>query len=203
MKMSDVKTLISSGVIIIAVALYLIFKPDAEDTQVNLDEQIVTPAEAVEVTGNELKSVQFLSANDGDTFNVMLDDQKERVRLLLVDTPEMNYDKGEPMPYAEEAKNFTINILENANKIELLYDVGDERDQYGRLLAYVFVDDVLLQESLLKEGLAAVRYIHKPNNSLEQQLKEAQNIAASNKVNIWETDDYFKDGLFNENFKDE
>lgn len=201
--MSDVKTLISSGVIIIAVALYLIFKPDAEDTQVNLDEQIVTPAEAVEVTGNELKSVQFLSANDGDTFNVMLDDQKERVRLLLVDTPEMNYDKGEPMPYAEEAKNFTINILENANKIELLYDVGDERDQYGRLLAYVFVDDVLLQESLLKEGLAAVRYIHKPNNSLEQQLKEAQNIAASNKVNIWETDDYFKDGLFNENFKDE
>lgn len=203
MKMSDVKSLISGGVILIAFVLYIIFKPDDVEGPLELGEQIITPAEAVEITGNELQQVQFISANDGDTINVMLNGQKERVRLLMVDTPEMNYDKGDPMPYAEEAKQFTIDLLENATKIELLFDVGDERDNYKRLLAYVFVDDVLLQESLLKNGLAAVRYIYEPNNSLEEQLLEAQAVAAANKLNIWETDDYFKNGRFDENFINE
>lgn len=203
MKMSDVKTLITSGVLIIAVALYLIFAPDNTEGPIESGEQIVTVEEAVKITGNELKSVEFVSANDGDTINVMLDGKKERVRLLMVDTPEMNYDKGDPMPFAEEAKEFTIDLLENATKIELLFDVGDERDNYDRLLAYVFVDDVLLQESLLKQGLAAVRYIHKPNNSLEAQFLEAQEVATANKSNIWKTDDYFKNGRFDENFKSE
>lgn len=203
MKMSDVKTLITSGSLIVAVALYLIFAPDNTEGPIEIGEQIVTPAEAVEITGNELQAVEFVSANDGDTFNVLLDGKKERVRLLMVDTPEMNYNKGEPMPYAEEAKEFTINLLENATNIEVLFDVGDERDNYDRLLAYVFVDDVLLQESLLKEGLAAVRYIHEPNNSLEEEFLEAQEVAASNNSNIWKTDDYFKNGRFDESFTNE
>lgn len=204
MQMKDVKTLISSGAIIIAFVLYMVFSPDEDKTtKTETTDVIVTAEEAVALTGNELQQVEFVSANDGDTMNVTLDGKKERVRLLMIDTPEMNYNKGEPMPFAEEAKDYTINLLENANKIELLLDVGEERDNYERLLAYVFVDDVLLQEALLKEGLAAVRYINEPNNSLEDELREAQTIAEQNKVNIWETDNYFKNGRFDENFINE
>ena len=105
------------------------------------------------------------------------------------------------MPYAEEAKDFTENLLENANNIELLFDVGPKTDNYDRLLAYVFVDGELLQEKLLKEGLAAVRYIHEPNNSLEEQFYEVQNIAEKSKKNIWATNDYFVNGKYNEDFK--
>jgi len=198
MKMKDVKTLITGSVVLIALVLYMVFgDPPPEKSE----EQVITAEEAIEITGGELQEVEFVSVNDGDTINVNIDGKKERVRLLMVDTPEMNYNKGEPMPYAEEAKDYTNNLLENANNIELLFDVGPKTDNYDRLLAYVFVDGELLQENLLKEGLAAVRYIHEPNNSLEEQFYEVQKIAEKSKKNIWTTNDYFVNGKFNEDFK--
>lgn len=198
MKMKDVKTLITGSVVLIALVLYMVFgDPPPEKSE----GQVITAEEAIDITGGELQEVEFVSVNDGDTINVNIDGKKERVRLLMVDTPEMNYNKGEPMPYAEEAKDYTNNLLENANNIELLFDVGPKTDNYDRLLAYVFVDGELLQEKLLKEGLAAVRYIHEPNNSLEEQFYEVQKIAEKSKKNIWTTNDYFVNGKFNEDFK--
>ena len=114
----------------------------------------------------------------------------------MVDTPEMNYNKGEPMPYAEEAKAFTENLLKNAESIEILLDKGPETDKYGRLLAYVFVDGVLLQEELLNNGLAVMRYINKPNNTLEQELRDIQADAELKQVNIWSHEGYFENNQF-------
>ena len=184
MKLSDIKTLVKSIPIILAVALYLIFKPDA-------DEGTITAEEAASLTGNALYDVTYAEASDGDTITVTVDGKKERVRLLLVDTPEMNYKENDPQPYAEEAKQFTIDLLENAEKVQLLHDVGDKTDHYDRLLAYVFVDGVLLQERLLQEGYAAVRYKYEPNTTLEQQLYAVQEEAKSAKVNIWSVEGYF------------
>ncbi|WP_042471285.1 thermonuclease family protein [Bacillus ndiopicus] len=218
MKPSDIKTLITSGTIILAVALYLIFSPDPKDKPV--DENITTQQEenkigqeneqqsavaasisiqyAQQATGNKLQAVKYLSINDGDTFSIEMNGEKHKVRLLMVDTPEMNYDKGKPMPYAEDAKAFTENLLKNASKIELLFDVGPETDKYDRILAYIYVDDVLLQESLLKEGLAVMRYINKPNNTLEAELKEVQAEAQAQKLNVWAHEGYFDGKQFHE-----
>ena len=215
MKMEDIKTLITSGVIILAVTLYLIFKPEGSVTDVlnstpeNPQEiieqaksnQVITLEDAEKATGKTAKAVEFISANDGDTFKVNVDGKKERVRLLMIDTPEMNYDKGEPMPYAEEAKNFTTQLMEEAKDIQLLFDKGPETDNYDRLLAYVFVDGVLLQELLLQEGYAAVRYVNKPNNTLEDELRDIQTEAKKEGVNIWSLEGYFDNNKFNENYK--
>ncbi|MEL4024195.1 thermonuclease family protein [Lysinibacillus endophyticus] len=196
MKASDIKTIITSGTVILAVVLYLLFNNSSKESEQISDEYKITPELAVEATGNELIEAQYISINDGDTFRVKVNGQEERIRLLMIDTPEMNYDKKDPMPYAEEAKSYTLNLLENASKIELLYDVGPETDNYGRLLTYVFVDDVLLQELLLKEGYAAVRYINEPNNTLEKEFREIEENAKANKLNIWEHENYLqKDGF--------
>nr|WP_281250291.1 thermonuclease family protein [Virgibacillus proomii] len=40
------------------------------------------------------------------------------------------------------------------------FDVGELKDKYGRLLAYVYVDGKSVQETLLKEGLPRVAYIY-------------------------------------------
>ncbi|MER2000135.1 MAG: thermonuclease family protein [Lysinibacillus sp.] len=214
MKLQDIKTLITSGVIILAVGLYLIFKPEGsvldvlndtapdpqeviENTKVN---QVVTLADAEQAIGKKAQSVEFISANDGDTFNVNVDGTKERIRLLMIDTPEMNYNKGEPMPYAEEAKNFTTEVMEQAEHIQLLFDKGPETDNYDRLLAYVFVDGVLLQELLLQEGYATVRYINKPNNTLEKELRDIQVDAEDKGINVWSLDGYINNNRFNENY---
>lgn len=211
MKLKDIKTLITSGTILVALALYMIFgSPPPEKEEADQEKQIgavsngsveehaavISLEEAENITGKKAVEVTYISANDGDTFSVQMDGEKKRVRLLMIDTPEMNYDKGDPMPYAEEAKAFTIGLLEEAQSIELLFDKGPETDKYGRLLAYIYVDGVMLQESLLKEGLAAVRYVNKPNDSLEQQFRAIQDAAVEEGINIWSHEDYFqKDGF--------
>lgn len=204
MKLKDVKTLITSGTIILAVALYLIFsepKENAEQTAstVITEETVaytITPEIAMDKTGKQLIDVKFLNANDGDTFNVEIDGKKQRVRLLMIDTPEMNYNKGEPMPYAEEAKARTVALLEQADSVHLLFDKGPETDNYDRLLAYAFVDGVSLHEILVSEGLAAVRYVNKPNDTLEAELLEIQQEAEKKKLNIWAHDNYLqRDGF--------
>ena len=212
MKLSDIKTLITSGTIILAVALYMIFSDPKEDTEpttpdVKVGEQqsavqqeskeyIITPELAMDKTGKQLIDVKFLNANDGDTFNVEMDGKKQRVRLLMIDTPEMNYDKGDPMPYAEQAKALTVQLLEQANSVQLLFDKGPQTDNYDRYLAYVFIDGVSLHEILLSEGLAAVRYVNKPNDTLESELLQIQDEAEKNKLNIWAHENYLqRDGF--------
>lgn len=198
MSIVDVKTLITSGTIIIAVALYFIFSNTAskENTVEKDTDYLITPQYAKKATGNELVKAEYVSTNDGDTFRLKVNGKEKRVRLLMVDTPEMNYEENNPMPFAESAKDYTQKLLENASEIEVLSDVGNKTDHYGRLLAYVFIDDVLLQELLLREGYAAVRYIDKPNNTLEEQFKEIEEIAKSNKINIWKEENYLQQDGF-------
>ena len=199
MKMQDVKTLITSGTIILAVALYMIFgraPAEEKDTKTTTDQGIISIEQVEEETGNKRFEIDYIKAYDGDTIQATINGKKRKIRLLMVDTPEMNYNKGGAQPYAEQAKEYTINLLEKAKKIEAVYDIGPETDNYDRMLAYVFVDDVLLQESLLDEGLAVVRYIHKPNNTFEDDFRAIQQKAQEAKLNIWSHDDYFqKDGF--------
>lgn len=198
MSIVDVKTFITSGTIIIAVALYFIFSNTAskENTIEKDTDYLITPQYAKKATGNELVKAEYVSTNDGDTFRLKIDGKEKRVRLLMVDTPEMNYEENNPMPFAESAKEYTQKLLENASKIEVLSDVGNKTDHYGRLLAYVFIDNVLLQELLLREGYAAVRYIDKPNNTLEEQFKEIEKRARASKINIWKEENYLQQDGF-------
>lgn len=204
MKLKDIKTLITSGTIILAVGLYLVFAKPTDEQPATNDQGIsqeevqysITPELAMKETGKQLIDVEFIAANDGDTVSVKMDGQKQRVRFLMIDTPEMNYGKGDPMPYAEEAKQLTTQLLEEAKSVQLLFDKGPRTDKYDRLLAYIFVDGVSLHELLLNEGLAAVRYVNKPNNSLEEELLEIQQQAEAKKLNIWAHPNYLqRDGF--------
>ena len=207
MKDKDIKTLITSGTIIIAGTLYLLFsdKPDETvqqqtNTQVEQTSTVsISTQYAEKITGNTLQQVQFLSVNDGDTFKIEVDGEKKSVRLLMIDTPEMNYDKGQPMPFAEEAKAYTEKILKEAKTIEVLLDKGPKEDNYKRLLAYVYVDGKMLQESLLEAGYGAIRYVNEPNNSLEKELRQIQEKAKKAKLGIWSIEGYFENNRFQEN----
>ncbi len=198
MSLNDIRTIITSGIVILAVVLYLIFSNvmKKEDTSQDVNTYSITPEYAENATGNQLMEAQYVSTNDGDTFRIKLGGNEERVRLLMVDTPEMNYEENDPMPYSQEAKDFTLNVLQNAEKIEVLFDIGPKTDKYGRLLAYVFVDGVLLQERLLLEGYAAVRYIHEPNNTLEDEFRKIEVQAKTKKINIWTHENYLQNDGF-------
>ena len=129
--------------------------------------------------------VEFSSCVDGDTFKVSIKDKIYTVRMLAVDTPESVHPTKGVEYYGKEASKYTCNKVTNAKKIELEYDTNSEKmDKYDRLLAWVFVDGVLLQEDLVENGYAKVAYLYddyKYTDSIEQK----QELASIKGIGVW------------------
>ncbi|WP_342621408.1 thermonuclease family protein [Erysipelothrix sp. P66] len=123
---------------------------------------------------------------DGDTAQLNIGGKKEKVRFIAVDTPELRQnDEYNPQFYAEEASSFTCNRLKSAKTIELEYDPNaDKYDKYGRVIAWVRVDDVLLQELLVSGGYAKVKYIYGDYLYVDQ-LNRLQNQAKKLNIGLW------------------
>ncbi|AMW33250.1 micrococcal nuclease [Fervidobacterium changbaicum] len=119
----------------------------------------------------EYKPCYVVEVIDGDTIKVDLGGEKYKVRLIGVNTPETNHPVKRVEPYGPEAKAFTKKIL-TGRKVYLEFDV-QEKDRYGRLLAYVWLekpsqitdDEIrtkMFNAILLLEGYAQVMTIQ-PN----------------------------------------
>lgn len=128
---------------------------------------------------------EFVSARDGDTIVASVNGHEINVRYLIIDTPEMNYDTGNPDPYAEEALEANLDYLTQADQIYLEFDVGPFTDNYNRALAYVYADDIFVNEALVADGLATVRYLNPPNVSKEPELRKAESQAQKEQIKIW------------------
>lgn len=98
---------------------------------------------------------------DGDTIEIS---GGERVRYILVDTPEFGNVND---CFAEEARDFN-NMMVNGQTIELTYD-QECRDQYDRLLAFVSVNGQDVNRLLVSEGYACV--LHFPPNGDSQVVE--------------------------------
>ncbi|MBF0713892.1 thermonuclease family protein [Gemella sp. GH3] len=140
----------------------------------------------IQVTGDTTRyPVQFVRKIDGDTIKVKFNNQDLTVRYLLVDTPETVKANTEVQPYGPEASDLNEKILKNAKKVEIEFDVYEKKDKYDRALAYVYADGKSVQEQLLKEGLAEIKYVKEPDTRYLNNFKKAQNEAKSNKKNLW------------------
>ncbi len=120
---------------------------------------------------------------DGDTVRITPEiDGVDRVRLIGVDTPETNPERG-PEPYGEDAARFTQRSLED-QKVSLEFDVERE-DDYGRLLAYVYLPEgSMFNETLLREGYAQVATFP-PNTRYLDRFEDAQEEAREARRGIW------------------
>lgn len=97
---------------------------------------------------------QVVKVFDGDTLLVRIKGHKEFVRLREIDAPEMasRKQKGQE-PWGKKAREFTLSRLKD-RKVRLETENRDERDPYGRLLAYVFVGESLLNREMIQSGNA-------------------------------------------------
>lgn len=121
---------------------------------------------------------------DGDTAKFIINNKEETVRFLAVDTPETKHPTKGEEPYGKEASDYTCNRLKEGNKIELEYDDNSTKtDKYNRYLAWVFVDDNLLQAELVKNGLAEVAYLY-GDYKYTDLLKDYEQTAIATKVGI-------------------
>ena len=99
---------------------------------------------------------------DGDTIRL---EDGTRVRLIGVDAPEVGSVYRAPEEFGEESKAYLTSLL-LGRKVHIA--VGDPpRDVYGRTLAYVYLDDVLVNGRIIREGWArAYRVFRHPMRDL-------------------------------------
>jgi micrococcal nuclease len=122
---------------------------------------------------------------DGDT--VELEDGR-KIRLLAINTPEVQHKDKMGEAGGDEAKVWLINKLQHA-KVRLVFDV-ERTDKYGRTLAHLFTDKKEhINLSLVKEGLAAVS-IYPPNLLYVNELVAAGNKAEQDRLGIWRRPEY-------------
>lgn len=140
--------------------------------------------------------VELVKSIDGDTISVMFEGKKENVRLLLIDTPETSHPKLGVQPFGPEAKAYTKELVEQAERLELEFDIGPNRDKYSRLLAYVYADGKMVQESLLEKGLARVAYIYPPNTRYVDKFNDLQRISRNKAIGIWSVENYAQEDGF-------
>jgi len=121
---------------------------------------------------------------DGDTIIITNGSSREIVRLLGIDTPE-TVDPNRPVQcFGAEASARLRDLLPTGTAVSLLRD-REPRDQYGRLLAYIYVDDVFVNEVMLAEGLADLS-IYPPNDTLRPQLEAAAKRARTASIGFWD-----------------
>lgn len=130
---------------------------------------------AMPVQANTREEVAFSKCTDGDTAHFKINGKDTTVRFLAINAPEFTKTKE---PYGKEASAYVCDALQSAETIELEYDDGsDKLDKYGRTLAWVYADGVLLQKELVKQGLAEVKYIYGDyayTKELQELEKEAK-----------------------------
>jgi micrococcal nuclease len=89
---------------------------------------------------------------DGDTILVRMDGRRERVRYIGIDTPE-SVKPGTRVQCFGKAAAVANRRLVEGREVRLEYD-AEARDRYGRLLAYVYRGELLVNAELIRQGYA-------------------------------------------------
>jgi micrococcal nuclease len=133
-----------------------------------------------EPQGRPPQTAIVLRAVDGDT---LLLEGGERVRLLGVNTPETKHPHKPPEPFGAEASAFTRKHVEGRT-IRLEFD-RERRDDYGRLLAYVYRDQWFLNEELILAGLSRAQTRFPYSEAMKRRFLAAERTARENGVGLW------------------
>ena len=132
-----------------------------------------------------INGIQIKGDTTRYTIVVVFNNKQLKVRYLLVDTPETVKPGVSVQKYGPEASELNGEILKKAKNIELEFDVYQKEDKYHRALCYVYANGKSVQEQLLIAGLAEIKYVKEPDTRYLKTFKKAQNIAKSNKRNLW------------------
>ncbi|MGD9646783.1 MAG: thermonuclease family protein [Pirellulales bacterium] len=117
---------------------------------------------------------------DGDTLLLV---NRARVRLIGVDTPETVRPNHPVEPWGAEASRFTQEFI-GRGPVRLTFD-QERRDRFERFLAYVWVDERLLNEELVRAGLARAELGFHYSNAMKKRFRDAERAAQQERLGLW------------------
>ena len=128
---------------------------------------------------------EVVDITDGDTIRVKTGRGVERVRLIGIDTPEVDHSGPDDECFGEEAKAFLTAMIKD-KRVWLTFD-AECKDGYDRTLAYVhrgFEVNDFIQRLLLRGGWATA-YAVSPNVSLSELFEADEATARGASEGLW------------------
>lgn len=139
------------------------------------------------VNATEIESdiVTLSTCVDGNSARFMLNNKEIKVKFIATESVSTIMSEYNDEINGSLVNDYVCSVLTNAKTIKIEYDPNSEKeDKYGRTLAWVYVDDVLLQQHLVELGYAKVAFIY--NDYLyNDTLLEAEKIAKEEKKGVW------------------
>ena len=154
------------------------------------DEPLPTASPATETLPSGV-DVEVRKVIDGDTIEVS---GGEHIRLIGLDTPETK-DPNRPVGcFGKEASRFTESVLPVGTAVRLVGD-AEQRDRYGRLLAYVYrkSDGLFVNAELLRRGYAQLLTIP-PNVAHTDEFAALAREARAGSQGLWSACTLLPDG---------
>jgi micrococcal nuclease len=137
------------------------------------------PTQELPTTLVEVKVVRVI---DGDTIEVDIGGSSYKVRYIGIDTPETVHPQKPVECFGKEASDKNKELVEG--KIVRLEKDVSETDRYGRLLRYVWVDGIFVNDYLVRQGYAYA-YTYPPDVKYAEQFAQAQREARENNRGLW------------------
>ena len=170
-----------------------------------INNQNVTEIDADNTVDNQeskLDAVKFIRTVDGDT--IIVEDsngEHKRVRMIGIDTPEsVAQEEERNNEYGVMASDYTKELLSNAGPLYLEYDV-DADDQYDRILAYVWLEDVddtfnveniknSMVNAIIVENGYGIAKKYEPTVAHDDILAELMAEAEENNIGLWQYQEF-------------
>jgi len=182
------KIIIASILVILLSALFLIaFLSSRSKPQIPQSFSQIVSVSQVEQT--QSPSSQMLAENrqgakvirviDGDTVEI---EGGQKVRYIGIDTPETVHPDKAVQCFGREATDKNRKLVEGKT-VELEQDIS-ETDKYGRLLRYVYIDDLFVNDYLIRQGFAHASS-YPPDIKYQDQFRQAEQEARQNNRGLW------------------
>lgn len=141
------------------------------------------PSPGGEQAGDEGVWAPVQRVVDGDTIRVRHRGESERVRYIGIDTPEMSHPRVGREPFGPEATEANRELVEG-ERVRLVFG-PERRDDYDRLLAYVYLEDgTFVNAELVEQGWAEPLRVP-PNDGRAQLFERLAEQARSAGRGIW------------------
>ena len=137
-----------------------------------------------ENNSNQTENKNLILVNriiDGDTIELA---NGEKVRYIGINTPELDSHNSKIRQIAYQAKDKNTELV-LGKMVELQKDIS-ERDKYGRLLRYVYLEDgTFINLELVQQGFAYAS-AYPPDIAHQAEFEAAQQQAREQKIGLWQ-----------------
>lgn len=171
---------LSLGIVLVLIGLFIFHFKERSIIQI-VSSPSPSPAStlggsmAPNTIGGQITYAKVTRVIDGDTIVI---DTGQHVRYIGMNAPELETNEC----YATQASEINKNLV-LGKTVKLVKDVS-ETDKYGRILRFVYVDDQMIDDELVKDGAAKIMTIP-PDVKFKDEFQGSENYARENKLGLW------------------